>query len=346
MKNVSRAFFERGIFPDEVEIVIKKWCFGVLLGFFVCGMTGCGGKKEQILIYTSAEDYRIEYLNQRLREEFPQYDIIVDYMSTGNHAARLLAEGTDTLCDITYDLEYGYLEQLEKEGILADLSQRYDMSIYEEDTVLGDCYIVENRNGGAIIVNTEVLEKRGLEMPESYEDLLDPQYKNLISMPNPKASGTGYMFLKSLVNCWGEEAAFSYFDQLTDNILQYTSSGSGPVNALVQEEAAIGLGMTGQAVMQINEGAPLTILYFEEGSPYSLYGQGMIKGKEERTCVKEVFDFLIHTYNYENNEKFLPEKIYRDKEYVIENYPTGIIYSDMSGNSGEEKARLLSEWKY
>ena len=326
--------------------MIQKKQLLVVIGLLFLMLTGCGSKKEQILIYTSAEDYRIEYLNQRLKEEFPEYDIVLDYMSTGNHAARLLAEGTETLCDITYDLEYSYLGQLEADGILADLSQWYDMSIYEEDTVVSDCYIVENRNGGGIILNTKVLEKRGLKEPDSYKDLLDPQYKNLISMPSPKASGTGYMFLKSLVNCWGEEEAFAYFDRLTDNILQYTSSGSGPVNALIQEEAAIGLGMTGQAVMQINEGAPLKVIYFEEGSPYSLYGQGIIKGKEERACVKDVFDFLIHTYNYENNGKFLPEKIYRDKDYIIENYPTGIVYSDMSGNTGEEKERLLDRWKY
>lgn len=316
------------------------------VGLLLLLLTGCGSKKEQILIYTSAEDYRIEYLNQRLKEEFPEYDIVLDYMSTGNHAARLLAEGTETLCDITYDLEYGYLARLEETEVLADLSQWYDMSIYEEDTVESNCYIVENRNGGGIILNTKLLEKRGLEEPQSYEDLLDPQYKNLISMPNPKASGTGYMFLKSLVNSWGEEEAFAYFDALTDNILQYTSSGSGPVNALIQEEAAIGLGMTGQAVMQINEGAPLKVIYFEEGSPCSLYGQAIIRGKETRACVKEVFDFLIHIYNYENNEKFLPEKIYKDKDYIIENYPTGIVYSDMSGNTVDEKERLLARWKY
>ena len=84
------------------------------------------------------------------------------------------------------------------------------------------------------------LEEKNLAVPTSYADLLKPEYKGLVSMPNPKSSGTGYMFLKSLVNAWGEEEAFAYFDQLAENILQFTSSGSGPVNALVQGEAAIG----------------------------------------------------------------------------------------------------------
>lgn len=308
-------------------------------------VSGCGAKKESVLIYTSREDYVVEDMNRRLAEEFPDYDITIEYMSTGNHAAKLLAEGTNTECDITYNLEYSYLYQLSQAGTLADLSA-YDQSIYCDDLVESNDYLIESRNGGAIILNTEVLEQKGLAEPTSYEDLLKPEYQGLISMPSPKASGTGYMFLKSLVNAWGEEEAFAYFDKLTPNVLQYTSSGSGPVNALIQGEAAIGLGMLAQAVTKINEGAPLKIVFFEEGAPCSLYGLGMIAGKETRACVKEVFDFLVNTYCYEQNEKFFPEQIYKDTIYVVDNFPQNIVYSDMSNNTAEEKDRLLAQWKY
>lgn len=316
-----------------------------ILAMSICSLAGCGANKNSVIIYTSAEDYVVEDLNKRLEEEFPDYDITLEYMSTGNHAAKLLAEGKNTECDISYDMEYGYLSQLSEEGILADLSD-YDMSIFCDDTVESDDYMIHLRNSGAIIINTEVLKEKGLSEPTSYEDLLKPEYKGLISMPSPKSSGTGYMFLKSLVNAWGEDEAFEYFDKLTENILQYTSSGSGPVNALVQKEAAIGLGMTAQAVVQINEGEPLKILYFEEGAPFCLYGQAMIAGKEDRECVKEVFDFLVEEYSYEYNEKFFPEQIFKDTVYEVENYPKDIKYADMSNNSIDEKNRLLDKWKY
>lgn len=325
----------------------KKVLVGVL-SLMLAGvlLSGCKNGKEQVVIYTSAEDYRIEHLSERLEEEFPDYDITIEYMSTGNHAAKLMAEGKDTACDISYDLEYGYMSQLDAQGVFAKVSDSYDMSKYSEDTVLSENYIIELRNGGAVVLNMDVLAARGLQEPTSYKDLLKEEYKGLISMPNPKSSGTGYMFLKNLVNAWGEEEAFAYFDELSNNILQFTSSGSGPINALVQEEVAIGLGMTAQAVTQINEGVNLKVVFFEEGSPFSLYGQAMISGKENRACVKEVFDFLINTYCYEMNEKFYPEKIYKDKEFVIENYPQNIIYGDMSNDTSAEKERLLEKWNY
>lgn len=326
----------------------KKVMCGVLaavLSVMALFMTGCGKEKESVVIYTSMEDYRVEYLSQRLAEEFPNYDIVLEYQSTGNHAAKLLAEGVESECDITHNLEYGYLLQLDAAGVLADLSA-YDKSIYTEDTVLSENIIPQERNGGCIILNMDILTQKNLPIPTCYEDLLKPEYKGLISMPSPKASGTGYMFLKSLVNAWGEDEAFAYFDQLTENILQYTSSGSGPLNAIIQGEAAIGLGMTAPSVTQINAGYNIQILYFDMGSPYSLYGQSIIKGKETKPAVKEVFDFLVNEFNYENCEKYFPEKIYKDKDYVLDNYPQDIVYADMSNNTVEEKTHLLEKWKY
>ena len=229
--------------------------------------------------------------------------------------------------------------------MLANLSG-YDTSIYTDDVIISNYYIPDVRNGGAIIVNPAVLKKNGLDKPQSYEDLLKPEYKNLISMPNPKSSGTGYMFLKSLINAWGEEEAFKYFDKLTENILQYTASGSGPVNALVQGEVAIGLGMTAQAVTKINEGVELEILFFEEGSPYSMYGQAIIRGKENKKGVKEIFDFIYGVLGYEVCELYFPEQIFKDKVYEIDNYPSKIGYADMSNNTLEEKERILEKWKY
>ena len=314
----------------------------------VCALTACGNSKEKVLIYSSAEDYRIEHMQQRLNEAFPQYNVIVEYMSTGDHANKLLVEGKEASADISHEMEYGYVMQMIEKGYFADVAE-YDRSIYSEDVlspIAGTNYVPELRNGGAIIINTKRLAELNLPEPTSYQDLLKPEYKGLISMPSPKASGTGYMFLKALVNEWGEDEAFAYFDALAENVLSFTSSGSGPVNSLILGEVVVGLGMTSQAVTKIAEGQPLKIVYFEEGSPYALYGQGIIAGKEERACVKEVFDFLVNTYTKETNDTFFPEKIFKSGAGSVEGYPADIQYSDMSNNTFEEKERLLAKWQH
>ena len=322
---------------------MKKSMVVILMLVSALLLSACGTNKPKVVIYSSAEDYRNDHFRTRLQEQFPEYDIVIEYLTTGNHAAKLKAEGTKTECDISLDLEYGYFQSLEH--MFADLSD-YDTSVYLDDLVPTNRYFPEARNSGAIIINTKMLADRGLSVPNSYEDLLRPEYKGLISMPNPKSSGTGYIFLKSLVNAWGEEKAFAYFERFSENVLQYTSSGSGPVNALVQGEVAIGLGMTAQAVTAINNGAQLDIAFFQEGAPYNLYGFGIIKGKEHRPEVKEVFQFFHAVLIHDSNRLFYPEQIYKDTVYEIANYPSNIPYADMSNDTFEEKERLLSKWTH
>jgi iron(III) transport system substrate-binding protein len=308
-------------------------------------LTGCS-KKETIVIYTSAESFRIDYMNQRMKEQFPQYDIRIDYKSSGDQASLMKAAGKNVECHITHDLEYGNAADLASLGIFADLADvdAIDFNIFAEDTKVSTFYAPELRNGGAIILNMDVIKAKGLDEPTCYEDLLDPQYKGLISMPNPKTSGTGYMFLLALANTWGEEEALQYFASLSDNILAFESSGSGPVNKLITKEVAVGFGMISHAVQQINEGENLKILVFEEGAPYSLYGQAVIAGNEANPAVMEVFDFLVNHITPEMCERFYPEKLYKDTNFTIENFPSDITYSNMSGNTPERKAQLLDKW--
>ncbi|MBQ7829147.1 MAG: extracellular solute-binding protein [Clostridia bacterium] len=315
----------------------------LIIALSCLAFVGCSSKKT-IIIYTSAESFRIDYMNKRMKEQFPDYDVRIEYKSSGDQASLMKAAGTSVECHITHDLEYGNAADLASLGIFADLTNVIDFSNFVEDTTVSQYYAPELRNGGAIILNMDVINERGLDEPTCYADLLDPQYQGLISMSNPKTSGTGYMFLLSLVNEWGEDEALDYFDKLSENILAFESSGSGPVNKLITKEVAIGFGMISHAVQQINEGANLKILFFEEGAPYSLYGQAIIAGNETDPAVMEVFDFLVNDITEEMCELFYPEKLYKDKDFTIENFPASVTYSNMTNNTPERKAQLLSKW--
>lgn len=309
-------------------------------------LCGCGGKKEKekITIWTSGEDYKNEYYLTECQKKFPDYDIVLEYMNTSTIAAKVVEEGENCSCDLIISEEYGYLDKCQ--DYLAELTD-FDFSVFLDDIVpASHKYAPELKNGGCIIINPKVLEEHGLPVPTNYQDLLKPEYEGMISMPSPVSSGTGYMFLRQLTNEWGEDAAFDYFEKLSENILQYTSSGSGPVNALVQGEAAVGLGMTSQAVTEINDGVKLEILFFDEGSPFSMYGNAILAKSADRSCVKEVFNYLATDLCKENNERFFPDQIFKDFVPVVEGYPTNIHYGDMSNDTLSEKERLQGKWTF
>lgn len=338
----------QGCFTDKYfkENKVKKFFYLMAVLLTVEVAISCKKESDEVLIFTSSEDFRIEYLQKRLNEQFPQYSVLINYTTTGNLAAKLKAEGTKTDCDIIGEMDSAYMEGILNN--LADLSS-YDSSVFLDELVPSHHkYLPFIKSAGCIIINEQFLSERNLPVPASYQDLIKPIYKGIISMPNPKSSGTGYFFLKNLVNVWGEDVAFAYFDKFADNVLQFTSSGSGPVNALIQGEAGIGLGMTFQAVTAINtRGVSLKIIFFEEGSPYSVYGMGMIEGKDSRKAVRDVFDFYVNTLTREDKELFAPEQIFKTQTNNIPNYPKNVKAADMRGIENlSEKERLLEKWKY
>jgi len=305
------------------------------------------GGKESIVICASSEQYRNDAIQQMLTERFPEYNIVVMYMSTGKAAAKVFAEGAATEIDILLGLETGYLNKLK--GQLADISGLSDLPYLDGLTPQdnGNLWVTWEKQAGAIVVNTQILQKHGLEAPKTYDDLLDPKYKGLIAMPDPKSSGTGYFFYKNWVNLWGESGAAAYVDALYGNLKQFTESGSGPIKLLKQGEIAIGLGLTFQAVTEIGDGQPFEIIFPPEGSPFNLTGTAMISGHREKAGVEEVYRYLIRECLVYDKEHFSPEAVYHGQTNTLAHYPANIVYADMTGiQDAAEKERLLSLWKY
>lgn len=305
------------------------------------------GSKETIVVCASTEQFRNDELQKQLSEEFPQYNVIVTYMSTGKSAAKIYAEGEGTEVDILVGLETGYMNKIK--GELADISGKSSIPYVEGLTPADNenLWVTWERQAGAIIVNTEILKKHGLEAPKTYDDLLKPEYKGLVAMPDPKSSGTGYFFYKNWVNIWGEEKTLEYVDKLYPNLKQFTESGSGPIKLLKQGEIAVGLALTFQGINEINDGQPFEIIFPEEGSPYSLTGTAVVKGHQDKKGVAEVFDYIINDFLKYDKEYFSPETIYEGQVNHIENYPENIAYADMTGiQDYAQKERLLSIWKY
>lgn len=326
---------------------MKKGLIVLLITTLLFTVFSTKGSEESVVICASTEQYRNDAIQELLAEKFPEQNIIVMYMSTGKAAAKVFAEGPGTEVDIILGLETGYMNKIK--GSLADISGISRIP-YVEDLTPADNqnrWVTWERQAGAIIVNRDILNKHGLEAPTTYEDLLKPEYKGLVAMPDPKSSGTGYFFYKNWVNMWGEEGALAYVDKLYGNLKQFTESGSGPIKLLTQGEVAIGLALTFQAVTEINDGQPFEIIYPPQGSPYSLTGTAIVEGHENKKGVQEVFDYLIHDCLVYDKENFSPETIYEGQIVTLAGYPENIPYADMQGIQDDQvKERLLSIWKY
>lgn len=323
---------------------MKKVLLALVAAIMVLFVVVNQQEQNTIIIYSSLEQFRNDALMDELNQEFPDLNIMIMYIPTAKAAAKIQTEKENSDADIIVALETSYMEKIKDS--LAPVSQ-YSNLPYANDLPKDTQYLVWERYGGGFAVNTEILKKYHLPEPSSYEDLLKPEYKNQIVIPDPKSSGTGFNFYLNMQNERGLDAALQYFDKLNSNVKQYSESGSGPVKMLVQGECAVGFALTYQVVNEINRGNPLKMVYPKEGSPYSLSGLGMVKGKETNKDVVRVFKFIANKALPYDKEHFNPEKILTDQVNTIQNYPKGIEYADMKGIENLKlKDELLSKWKY
>ena len=301
--------------------------------------------ENTIVIYSACEQYRNDDLAEHLENKFPEYNVQIMYLPTAKVAAKIKSEKSKTDADIILGVENGYLEMVKDE--LADVNQYSRLDYLSGLNPVHNKYLIWESFGGGFAVNTEILKKYNLEEPETFEDLLNPKYANMIATQDPKSSSTGYNFLLTLVNEWGEEKAFEYYDRLDKNVKQYSESGSGPVKMLIQGEVAIATALTYQVVTEINNGNPLKMIYPPEGSPYSLDGLALVKGREQDKKIVEVFEYIANEYLIYDKKMYNPGRILKEQENALENYPENIKYADMTGIEDLElKESLLKKWKF
>ena len=114
--------------------------------------------------------------------------------------------------------------------------------------------------------NKELLAKRKLNPPQSWADLLKPEFKGEVQMANPASSGTAYTMIATLVQIMGEEKAFEYLKALHPNISTYTRSGTAPVKAAARGETTISVSFVHDVTTEAVNGFPVGSVTPSEGA--------------------------------------------------------------------------------
>lgn len=142
-------------------------------------------------------------------------------------------------------------------------------------------------------VNTVALQKAGAKVPTSWADLLKPEYRNLIQMPTPQASGTATTMVYSLIEIMGEDEAFSYMAKLNANIQTYTSSGTGPSKGVNVGDAAIGIQFSPAFFQMKANGQPIEIVFPSEGFGFEFPAASILKGAKNYEAAKIFMEWLV-----------------------------------------------------
>ncbi|MDD4082950.1 MAG: ABC transporter substrate-binding protein [Sphaerochaetaceae bacterium] len=140
------------------------------------------------------------------------------------------------------------------------------------------------------------LAKVGMDMPDSWEDLLDPRLKGEIVMAHPGSSSTAYNMLTTVLQVMGEEKGWQYLQKLNQNIRQYTKSGSAGGRMVQLRETGLTIGYLHDAISFKREGYDHIVMSApSEGTGYEIGAVGIIKGAPELEEAKQFVDFVLRS---------------------------------------------------
>jgi iron(III) transport system substrate-binding protein len=270
------------------------WMIGLVsvLFLFATGMA-----KEKVTVYTSLEtDETVKYL-EVARKDLPDLDIDIIRLSTGELGARMLAEKDNPQADCIWGWAVTNMEQFIPTGMVepyrAKGTEKLDKRFVDPKNFYAgiDMYIA------AFCVNTKVLKEKGLPMPKGWNDLLNPGFKGLIAMPNPVASGTGFLQISSILQMYGakdgKEDGWEFLKKLDKNMGQYIKSGSRPAKMTAQGEFAVGCSFDFPVGELKKSGAPVDFVFPVEGAGYEVEANALLKGAKNPAPAKKFLDWAV-----------------------------------------------------
>jgi|GEM_PF-16311 iron(III) transport system substrate-binding protein len=214
-------------------------------------------------------------------------------LSTGDLFARIEAEKDNPKASVLFggSVESLYIP-LKKDGILEAYKSPGFADIPEQFKDKDGFWTGLGTNRICFVTNSKLAKEKGINPPQSWSDLLKPEYKGLIALSHPASSGTGYEVLSTVVQLMGEDEAFKYFKQL--NIPVYQKSGVGPLQLVALGEAVVNVNCTEDALDYIGQGYPLVITLPQEGTGYEINGIALIKNgpPSEYKNAKKMIDWF------------------------------------------------------
>ena len=226
--------------------------------------------------------------------------------SSGEALARLVAEKNNPQVDILLGGPADIYTAGQKDNVFAIYVPKQQKLTPPEYRDPGNHWTGIGLIPLTFLTNTNFLKKHDMKAPTSWQDLLNPAYKNGLQMADARTSGTATERIYSLIAVYGVDGAFDYQKKLHKNVQLYTKSGAGGALPIAQGQAASGIFYLVDALDIQQQGYPVVISYPKEGVTFGIEATGMIAGAKHPAEAKQFIDWAASP---KLGELFVSQKI-------------------------------------
>lgn len=283
-------------------------CAAMAVGMAACSSGGdtktTDGESAEgsgkLVIYSPNSDTEIDNILAAFQKKYPDIEVELQSMGTGDCVARIEAEANNPQADVMWGgMNYGVYKQ--NPDLWEEYVSKNDENVdenYRNDTGYFTNYILSG--SGAFIKNDKLLKELGVDV-NSYEDLLQPELKGKIAMGDPTASSSAWAELTNMLLVKGgydTDEAWDYVQKFIDNLDgKIISSSSQVYKGVIDGEYAVGVSYEDPVVQAIidnkeNPDVEISMVYPEEGAVWLPAASAIIKGASNMDNAKLFLDFL------------------------------------------------------
>ena len=213
--------------------------------------------------------------------------------SSGEALARVIAEKNNPRVDVLF----GGPVETHSAGIKEGIFEAYKPPTYDK---LAPRFRHADGQWVAIaddplvfMTNAKFLKENGLKPPASWNDLLNPAYKNMLQMADARTSGTAVTRIFSVleVNGRDENKAFDYLKKLRPSVQIYTKSGGGGTLPVGLGQAGGGIFFIVDALDTKAKGYDVVISFPKEGIGTAAEAIALVKGAKNPAAGKKLIDW-------------------------------------------------------
>ena len=253
-------------------------------------------EEGELVVYGSCEE---EYLAAACQNFEKLYGIKVSYqrLSTGEVPAKIEEENGNPSADVWFGGTNNPYDGLAAKGFLDNSyvpinSSHLTKDLYKDPD--GYWYGIYTGLLG-FMVNTDELDRMGLEAPQSWDDLLKPEYQGLIWLSNYKTAGTPKLVANLMIQLKGHDEGIQYLVDLDKNVEVYTKSGSGPSKNVGTGECVVGIGFLHDGITQIvdNGYGNIELIIPSSGTSYEVGATAIFKGAAHPNAAKLWIEYAL-----------------------------------------------------
>lgn len=225
-----------------MKSMVKKLNYILNVIFFVVITMSCSKTEKELHVYSIIDEKETKVLCDLFTEK-TGIPVLFLRASTGELVNRVIAEKDDPQADILLGGAVNYHIQADAAGALEEYKSPLSeglpsYAVSQDNTWTGFCVL-----SLGIGINKPRFEQKfpNVQIPQTWDDLLNPVFKGEIVLTNPLASSTAYLFVQNQLQRLGWEKGWEYLSALTPLVGQFPDSGSAPAKLLGTGEYAIGV---------------------------------------------------------------------------------------------------------